>query len=62
MSVNSFVSKCNCEHEGQDSMYGKGNRVFNNGLKSAKCTVCGATREVKRENQFAAAMPISTKE
>ena len=41
------IIKCNCEHEGQDKMYGKGNRVANevvskSGTKKIyRCTVCG---------------------
>ena len=29
MAQNSFVAKCSCKHEGQDKIYGDGNRLFN---------------------------------
>jgi hypothetical protein len=37
-----MIDKCECKHEGQDKLHGKGNRVFNscsNGSK-IRCTVC----------------------
>ena len=39
------ISKCACQHSFQDAEYGKGNRVYNVGVKSgkAKCTVCGTS-------------------
>ena len=42
------VLKCKCQHEFQDSVYGKGYRVFNECMSGAKvtgyrCTVCGNT-------------------
>lgn len=42
------IFKCNCKHEQQDLMYGKGLRVFNpkgkgNSLDGYRCTVCGKT-------------------
>lgn len=38
-----IIKKCECSHEEQDKMYGKGRRVFNKLDKSDKgrCTVCG---------------------
>lgn len=44
----SIVKKCNCESEYQDTVYGKGMRLFNPLVASGKserrirCTVCGA--------------------
>lgn len=40
-----MIKACSCKHEGQDSLHGKWQRVFNE-VKSAKgteyrCTVCG---------------------
>ncbi len=45
MSVNSFIAKCTCIHEGQDKIHGRGNRVFNLGksAEKGKCTVCGSS-------------------
>lgn len=41
----SKVMKCNCQHESQDELYGKGMRLFNectvNGKDGYRCTVCG---------------------
>lgn len=44
------VKKCTCKNEGQDKIYGDGNRLFNQTSKTAgqdkaiyKCTVCGST-------------------
>jgi len=38
------IQKCSCEHEMQDKMYGKGNRVKNQTVKGNgtiyRCTVC----------------------
>lgn len=41
------ILKCSCEHEGQDAMYGKFNRVFNKmeATDKYRCTVCG--KEIK---------------
>lgn len=36
-----IIAKCKCEHEYQDKVHGKGMRVYNTGVKAAKCTVCG---------------------
>lgn len=47
------VAKCNCNHEFQDKIYGKGMRVMNNApSKNAKpnryrCTVCKREHELK---------------
>jgi|ADurb_Cas_01_Slu_FD_contig_31_889929_length_551_multi_2_in_0_out_0_2 hypothetical protein len=49
MAENSFVAKCNCVSEFQDKTYGKGNRVFNNGLKGGHCTVCGTTSSAPKK-------------
>lgn len=44
------VMKCSCEHQGQDRMYGKGNRLFNVTIKGKqgpevyRCTICGKER------------------
>lgn len=37
-----MIRKCTCTHKGQDSIYGKGMRVFNDATKESKyrCTVC----------------------
>ena len=38
------VKKCNCQHEGQDKLYGKNNRLMNSfgtPTKGYRCTVCG---------------------
>ena len=37
----SEVKHCNCKHEVQDKMYGKGNRLMNEYNKGYRCTVCG---------------------
>lgn len=38
-------AKCTCKHEFQDSMYGKGIRLFNScgdsKITGYRCTVCG---------------------
>ena len=49
MGVNSFITKCSCQHESQDKIHGKGNRVFNLGTKGGKCTVCGASKEKPKD-------------
>lgn len=40
-----LITQCECNHEDQDKMYGKGNRVFNKTAKtpgtSYRCTICG---------------------
>ena len=35
------VKKCNCKHEAQDALYGKGNRLMNPFNKGYRCTACG---------------------
>lgn len=42
----SSVKSCICEHEYQDSIYGKGKRLHNWAVKSEKwrCSVCGRDR------------------
>ena len=35
-----MISSCICNHEGQDSLHGKGMRVFNETVKGYRCTVC----------------------
>ena len=50
--VNSEVKHCSCANEGQDTLYGKGNRVHNRCEKSGsqpgspkyRCTVCKAVK------------------
>ena len=37
----SEVKRCACKHEGQDNLYGKGNRLMNEYNKGYRCTVCG---------------------
>lgn len=49
MAMNSFISKCGCQHPGQDNLHGQGNRVFNMGLKNGKCSVCGASKDKPKE-------------
>ena len=36
-----MISSCTCKHKEQDKLHGKGNRVFNQGTKEYRCTVCG---------------------
>lgn len=47
----SKIFKCTCEHDAQDSLHGKGNRVFNSGGKNKEttysCTVCSKNVEYK---------------
>jgi len=46
-----IIKPCTCIHEYQDSIYGKGNRLYNHapakGLKPRRyrCTVCGREQE-----------------
>lgn len=35
------IATCSCASPYQDSKYGKGQRVFNEGKKDNACTVCG---------------------
>lgn len=39
-----LIAKCTCKSEFQDSLYGKGMRVFNRTEdgKGGRCTVCGS--------------------
>lgn len=37
------IKPCRCENAYQDARYGKKNRVWNRGIKSQTCTVCGAS-------------------
>ena len=39
------ILKCDCKHDVQDKIYGKGNRLHNKGLKQYTCTVCEKKRE-----------------
>lgn len=43
------IVKCTCQHEQQDNMYGKGNRVANSTSKANqyRCTVCKTLRVEK---------------
>jgi len=47
-----MISKCTCEHKGQDNLHGAGNRVFNKTAKGnatatvVRCTVCGKEKSV----------------
>lgn len=38
-----MIKSCNCEHQAQDKLYGKGQRLHNVGKagKETRCTVCG---------------------
>ena len=39
-----LIKKCNCKHEDQDILHGKGMRVHNKDSKgNDRCTVCGTT-------------------
>lgn len=39
-----MIFKCKCQHEQQDNLHGKGNRVMNATAKDQfRCTVCGDT-------------------
>ena len=50
-SFKTIIAKCTCKHEYQDSIYGKGNRLWNHApAKGAKprryrCTVCLSEKE-----------------
>lgn len=39
--MSSRIFKCNCRHDFQDKQHGKGKRVYNEGVKVWRCTVCG---------------------
>lgn len=38
------IYPCTCNHEYQDSINGKGRRLFTYGSKGMTCTVCGSKR------------------
>jgi hypothetical protein len=38
------VKSCNCKHEYQDAVYGKGQRVHNPSTKGHRCSVCGTEK------------------
>lgn len=48
MTQGTIILPCDCKHEDQDAMYGKGNRVHNiagkAGSEQAFCTVCTPRR------------------
>lgn len=50
-----MIKKCNCKHDFQDSVYGKGNRLHTTGVKGDhRCTVCGGPpRIVQRLKEHA---------
>ena len=47
-----MIAKCNCTHENQDILHGKGNRVCNSTLKgNLRCTIClkeQASKEISK--------------
>lgn len=47
------IAPCSCEHKYQDSIHGKGMRVFTQGAKSATCTSCGSKRQITAEEKKA---------
>ena len=51
------VKSCTCQHEFQDSVYGKGRRVHNktngNGRPEYRCTVCGVKPKTRMPGQGA---------
>jgi hypothetical protein len=54
MAERTEIIRCNCQHEEQDKLYGKGMRVHNVNKKGqAACTVCCPSR---RRNKSAAAI------
>lgn len=44
-----MIAPCTCSHAGQDTLHGKGRRVYNEGKTQATCTVCGAKRPLTAE-------------
>ena len=56
-----IIMQCNCTHEGQDALHGKGNRVHNvSGIKDkpqAFCTVCCSSSRDKQKDDV---MPMPT--
>ena len=54
--VNNMKANCNCKHVQQDTLHGKGIRVFNPTTEKAadnrikgRCTVCLSTKEMKKQ-------------
>lgn len=54
---NSLVIRCSCEHDGQDQLHGKYNRVHNltvkgksSGMFTWRCTVCGTINTKGRKD------------
>jgi hypothetical protein len=46
-----MVKQCTCEHAGQDELNGLHMRVFNKCNSGLRCTVCGKTISVTREDK-----------
>ena len=46
-AITSNIRSCTCKNEYQDSLYGKGKRVFTVGIKAYSCTVCGNKHTIK---------------
>jgi len=46
-----MIQKCTCQHDYQDSVYGKNNRVHNPTGKATeiRCTVCNKNNQTKSE-------------
>lgn len=42
-----MISTCKCTHKAQDTLHGKGKRVFTETAKAFKCTVCSALKSKK---------------
>ena len=52
--MSTSISSCTYKHEGQDSLYGKQERVMNHtstkvvdGSVEVRCTVCGSKKVIK---------------
>ena len=47
MADHSKIMACDCQHESQDKLYGKGMRLWNQlgDSDSYRCTVCGNTNK-----------------
>lgn len=43
-----LVRKCSCEHDAQDQMHGKGQRVWNETHNGYRCTACGKSESVAK--------------
>lgn len=43
------IIRCDCVHEYQDKLYGKGNRVCNvmKNADKARCSVCSKVKDIK---------------